>query len=250
MVKEERINIVQLRSSIFIQHSNGYTPENAITFKEMLMPDAKVYPLGGIIGSGIPAINPSIPQYGLPWGLNKTMENNEEYNILFQPGKIDIILAKEAPYSSNIESAFCKQSIEWFSKVLNHINQLVTRIAYAPLYAIQIDEDFTSINYWSQFFRKTAYSGTELKDINFSFLLKRLEKFDEREIQMNFLHQLSDGTATKVTGNTTTVQNVVLFQLDLNSVPEKSLDLNTEGVASFFNNIVGIKNKLIENVNE
>ena len=81
--------IVQLRSTIFLQQNIGYTPENAAQFQILLLPNSKVY---GIPQPGVPmlGINPTIPQYGLPWRIFEKCEDGSEYNIAFQPGKIDI----------------------------------------------------------------------------------------------------------------------------------------------------------------
>ena len=245
---KEKMTVVQLRSTIFLQQNIGYTPENAEQFKQLLMPDCKIY---GIAPAGVPmlGVNPAMPMYGMPWRLFKKIDNGDEYNIAFQPGKIDIVLAKEEVYGSNIEKIFCDQSIKWFTSILETQGDMqVTRIAYAPLYAIFKDKDQNSDAIWNLWLKKTVFDGVQSKDINLSFLLKRLIKFGDTEIQMNLLHNIFDGKQTRNDNDLQTVRDVLLLQLDLNSVPDKILSLGIEGVSSFFNGILDIKNKLVDNV--
>lgn len=240
--------IVQLRSTIFLQQNIGYTPENAAQFQILLLPNSKVY---GIPQPGVPmlGINPTIPQYGLPWRIFEKCEDGSEYNIAFQPGKIDIILAKEADYNTNIEVKFCQQSIMWFNKILDALEgHLVTRIAYAPLYAINKDGRYSGDAFWDSILKKTVFDGTQMQDVNLQFLLKQLIKFGDREIHMNLLYNLFDGKQSKTVDNNLVIKDVLLMQLDLNSIPEIILNIDKKGVADFFNAILEIKDKLIENV--
>lgn len=240
--------IVQLRSTIFLQQNIGYTPENAAKFQALLLPGSKVY---GIPQPGVPmlGVNPTMPQYGLSWRLFKKCEDGGDYNIAFQPGKIDIVLAKEAAYDTDIEKEFCKQCIKWFSDILETQKGLpVIRIAYAPLYAIRKDGDYSGDAIWGNLLKKTIFNGTQAQDINLQFLLKQLIKIGNEEIQMNLLHTIFDGKQSKMVNDVTVVSDVLLMQLDLNSIPEKILNMGKEGVSEFFNAVLEIKNKLVENV--
>ena len=244
---KENLSTVQLRSSIFLQQNIGYTPENADRIKGLLnINEGKVY---GIPQPGLPVlgVNPMMPQYGMPWRIFIKKDDGREYNIAFQPGKIDIVLAKEESYNSNIETAFCQQSVEWFSSILDTLNGLtVQRIAYAPLYAIP--KGNAGANLWKNLLNKTFIDGVQAQDINLQFLLKKLVSFGGMEIQMNLLHQIFDGVQTRMVNDTQTVCEVLLLQLDLNSVPEKVLSLDKAGITAFFSGILGVKNSLIDNV--
>ena len=246
---KELMTTVQLRSTIFVQQNFGYTPETAKEFASLLLPGAKEC---GIAQPGVPmlGVNPTMPQYGLSWRLFKRVEGEGEYNIAFQPGKIDIILTKESAYLDDAETAFCKKSIDWFKKILSKHSQLkVLRIAYAPLYAIQRN-GVGDMSFWGNFLRKPVIDGTQAQDVNLQFLLKRPIDFGGRKVQMNLLHQFFDGTQTKTNGDTMEVRDVLLVQLDLNSVPEKILDFGGDDVATFFDGIISVKNTLIDNVEQ
>lgn len=244
---KDKILTVQLRSTIFLPQNIGYTPQNADKFKNALMPEGKIY---GISQPSMPilGVNPNLPQYGMPWRIFHKLDHGE-YNIAFQPGKIDIILAKEVSYNDEIEKKFCRKSIEWFSKILDiHGGITATRIAYAPLYAISNDDD---INYiWNILLRKPAFNGIQSQDINLSFLLKRIINIGGKEIQINLLHNIFDGNKIKSENGVTTVKKVLMLQLDLNTMAEDILNLGCQDISEFFNNILEIRNKLIENVTE
>lgn len=240
--------IVQLRATIFAPVNINYTPDNYSTFSGLLMPNSKAFnanPQGVIV----PGMNPNIPQYGMPWRLFKKTENGD-FNIVFLPGKVDVILTKDANYSDRIEDDFCAKCINWFKKILETQGQVtVNRIAYAPLYAIKLNGERTE-TVWNGVLKKTMMDGARLQDVNLSFLIKREIKFNNNPIQMNLLHSFSDGMQIKSDENGEKANPVILFQLDLNSIPEMPLTLNAEGVKDFFLGILDIKNSLVDNVSE
>ena len=239
--------IVQLRGTIFAPLSIVYTPENFTTFSEMLLPGAKAY-AANPPEMMPPGVNPHLPQYGLPWRLFKKEKDEGEYNIVFLPGKLDIILTKDVEYGDDIEKKFCNLCIDWFAKILSSQGSItVNRIAYAPLYAIKLI-NINSDSVWGSFLKRTVLDGTPIQDVNYNFLLKRETLFDDLKIQMNFLHNFSDGIQIRQAENK--IQKVVLFQLDMNSIPEIPLTLNSTGVKKFFDGILKVKNSLVDNVIE
>lgn len=245
---KDRMNIVQLRSTIFILQNIGYTPQNAERFKEILLPEGKIY---GIPQPGIPVLgtNPTIPQFGMPWRIFlKTDEG--DYNIAFQPGKIDIILAKEVIYGDDTEKEFCRKSADLFSKIINEYGGIsATRIAYAPLYSVSTDDGNNNI-IWNLLLKKTVFDGIPSQDINLSFLLKKKITIGDKNVSMNLLYNLFDGNQIKNENGKETVNKVLLLQLDLNSVAEEILNLSCENISEFFESILDIKCKLIDNVTE
>lgn len=245
---KDKINIVQLRSTIFLSQNIGYTPENAEKFKKILMPEGKIY---GIPQPGIPVlgVNPNVPQFGMPWRIfHKTVEG--EYNIAFQPGKIDIVLAKEVKYGDDTEKDFCRKSIGWFSQIINQFKEVyVTRIAYAPLYAIK-DDASNAKHIWNILLKKTVFDGVPSQDINLSFLLKKIINIGEKDVTMNLLYNIFDGNQIRNENGKESVSKVLLLQLDLNSIAEETLNLGCQDISEFFNNILEIKCKLIDNVTE
>ena len=246
---KERMFIAHLRGTIFVPINIGYTIENYNKFSELLLPGAKA--LNANPPEMIaPGINPNQPQYGLAWRLfKKNEEEGGDYNIVFFPGKIDIIFTKDIAYGGDVERSFCEKCIDWFTKILAELKTTTNRIAYAPLYAIKLT-NISADTVWGGFLKRTVIDGTPIQDVNFNFLLKRAIPFNGREIQMNLLHNLSDGVQIKQSSVGNIGEKVVLLQLDMNSVPEKPLSLDADGVKDFFNSILDVKDNLIANVTE
>lgn len=246
---KEKMVIAQLRGTIFVPQTIGYTPENASRFSKLLLPDSKPFSVNPP-GMVMPGISPDMPQYGLPWRLFKNCSDEGEYNIIFFPGKIDIVLTKDAQYGDEIETLFCNKCINWFSKIIEELNSVkVMRIAYAPLYAVRLDENGADA-VWSKFLKRTMIDGMTMKDVNFSFLLKRQVSFNGKNIQMNLLHTFSDGMQIKQNDGESKTYNVVLMQLDMNSIPEETLNLDVDGIRDFFNGILDVKTNLVDNATE
>ena len=87
---KEKMNTVQLRSTIFLQQNIGYTPENAEKFRNLLMPGCKIY---NIAQPGMPmlGVNPNMPQYGMPWRLFSKLEEGARSH------RIEPTARKQAP---------------------------------------------------------------------------------------------------------------------------------------------------------
>ena len=249
MVMKEKMVIAQLRGTIFVPQNIGYTPENATKFGNILLPESIPYSANPP-EMVMPGVNPTVPQYGMPWRLFKRTDEGD-YNIVFLPGKIDIVLTKDMPYGDVAERLFCDKCVDLFSKILNELNHntTATRIAYAPLYAVRLDE-YDAEAVWSKLLKRTMIDGMTMKDVNFNFLLKRQVPFKGRTIQMNLLHNFSDGVQIKQVDGVSKTFNVVLMQLDLNSIPEESLSLDVNGIEDFFNGILEVKSSLVDNVTE
>ena len=243
------MSIAQLRGTIFIPQTISFTPESASMYSELILPGAKAYNATPpeLIA---PGLNPNTPQYGAPWRLFKKCGEEGEYNIVFLSGKIDIILTKDDKYESEIEESFCNKCIEWFKAILlQNQDSVVSRIAYAPMYAIE-HEDRNLDTIWGHLLKNTMIDGTLMQDVNLSFLLKRQLTFNSRDIQMNLLYNISDGMKIKQIGDSQETQSVVLLQLDMNSISESPLKMNSDGIADFFHGILKIKERLIDDVTE
>lgn len=241
--------IVQLRGTIFAPLNISYTPENFKKFSEMLLPGAKGYN-ANLPGVQPPGVNPNLPQYGFPWRLFKKVEGEGDYNIVFLPGKIDIILTKDVLFGGETEREFCNKCVDWFSKILAaYGSTTVNRIAYAPLYAIR-PTMISLDSIWGSILKKTVVEGTPMQDVSVNYLLKRPIDFSGNTIQMNLLHSFSDGMQIKQTESDGHAQKVILFQLDLNSIPEIPLTLDVKGIRDFYNQILFVKDNLVNNATE
>lgn len=244
---KENLKIAVLRSTIFIPQGVLYTPENATRFRADLFPNATVY---GVPQPGIPfvGVNPNMPQYGMPWRLSFP-NGIQEYNVVFLPNKIDIMLSTLQPYDSNVEREFINESIRCFNSILELLPaNSVQRIAYAPLFAIMEESgvDFKPI--WGTILKNTERDGLNFQDINLSYLIKKSVTIGNLNLQLNLLHNIFDGFQTRVVNNEQQMQKALLFQLDINSVPETILSLTKEDVSVFFEGVLSIKSDLINGI--
>lgn len=246
---KQQMVIAQLRCSIFLPKNIGYTPEYEKTFKEILMPDSQTnsfMPLNTMM-----ALNPNLPQYGMPWRLSNIRDGNI-YNIAFQQGRIDIILIpKELPYGDEIEKKFCELSASWISKILEKLDKTtISRIAYAPLYAILKDNEKADNIVWNSLLKKTTFGNIQAKEMKLSFVLKEIINIGDNKIKMNYFYNFFDGVRTKNENGSIVSQNVVMFDLDLNSDSSIQLNFDKEKSNLFFNIINDIKNKLVDDFNK
>lgn len=244
---KENLRIIQLRGTVFVQQNIGYTDEVAAKFKEMLLPEGKVI---GVPFPGVPfnGMNPNTPQYGMPWRILHRFDNGE-YNIIFNPGKIDIIHNLDTPYGDKTEDNFCSFCIEKFGLILDELKEKkVSRIAFAPLYGIIESESTNLTAIWDKKLKRSSFDGNAMQDLNLTYLFKKEQMFGEKPIQLNLLHNLFDGFYTQQVDGQQVVKKTIMIQLDMNSIPEKSVDLDKEGVIAFFENITMTKESLVDNV--
>ncbi len=249
---KKSLKIVQLRSTIFLNQNIGYDPDICDDVNKALGVEGKAYGIPQPGASG-PLVDPFHSlQYGMPWGLLVKCDDGE-YNIKFRFGKIDITQSKEASYDNVAEEDFCQKSVEWFGKILNLVqgdSAVITRIAYAPLYALLKEGENGGNAVWGKWLKKIVYDGTPSQDVNLIFVFKRDVEVGGRNIPMNLYHNIYDGCRRVTVGDNESVDDVLMLQLDLNSLPEAKVQLNIGDVSSFYSNILEIKNKLVDDAVE
>lgn len=239
----ENLNIVQLRSTIFLRQDIVYTPKNAASFKELLLPGGQEYGLP--FGTTVIEANKVTPQYGMPWRLTKKSDGGE-YNIVFQTGKIDMVLNKDMPYNDVEETRFCSESMEKIAKIMDRFGPdcSATRVAYAPLYAVFKENESSNDMIWPGLLRNIEINGAIMRDINLAFVLKSSLNINSEDVQINLFHNIFDGMRRD--NDSKTSQGVIMFQLDLNTTPEKFLRLDVRGLNDFFNGVLNVKNELLD----
>lgn len=213
---EKTPKIVQMRGTIFISQVIGYSPENEAKFKDILMPDGTV---GSIQQLGVPApgVFTSMPQYGMPWKLGKQLDRpNENLSIVFYPGKIDIIQNLEGNVGTD-DVVFLSMCEEKFRFFVNDPDFQVTRLAYCPTHSIAVESPSDARGYWQKILKTTSSNGVPFQNVSISYLLRRISTINGKEVEMNFLHQLSDGVHIT---NGKKDMNCILFTLDMNTIAE------------------------------
>ncbi len=245
---DENIKIAQMRGTIFLPVNIGYSPELANIFKNLL-PESTVR--GAIMGNGIPIFVPNntSPQWGMPWALQSS-----DTNIMFLPGKIDIIKNSEFPYKDAKAKEFADLCVTWINTIttelqnINHNPIKLSRIAYAPLFVLKLDECPKLItNVWNKVFNIPKQDHA-ITDRNVSFLIKKDIQLNENSVQLNLLHTISDGKQTINSNGSLINKNVTIIQLDINTIPEVSYQLESLDIQVFFNEVLPLGNDLIENL--
>lgn len=179
----------------------------------------------------------------------KRQGTGSEYNIIFYPGKVDVVYNTEACYGDKTEESFCNFCAEKFGVILDELKATkVLRIAYAPLYGIVEDQQADLTALWNKLLKRSAFDGSPMQDVNLSYLFKKELQLGERTIQMNLHHNLFDGFFTQQIEGQQKVKKTFMFQLDINSVTEVPVELDKEGVSMFFRNITKTKESLVDNV--
>ena len=223
---ENPFKIVQQRATIFMSQSIMYTPENAAKFKQLLLPKAKE-----LIVANVPpqVANSMAPQYGMPWQLVDEAQGCI-YRVMFLPNKIDIIQEKEGDFGS-VDKDFIGLSIDKFKALKNEISGAIGRMAYSPVISFAVNEETSSSDFWNEFLKRMSIKGIPFQNIGLTYLLKRIENINNKNVEVNFLHQYTDGF--HLTDNKKDA-DCVLFTLDINTVSDKSYEFEIEDLCDFF----------------
>ncbi|MCM1302073.1 MAG: hypothetical protein NC250_01055 [Alistipes senegalensis] len=245
---DENIKIAQMRGTIFLPVNIEYNPELANIFKNLL-PESTAH--SAIMGNGIPIFMPTNtpPQWGKPWTLQLS-----DTNIMFLPGKIDIIKNSEFPYNDVKVKEFANLCVTWINTITTELQKIYSipikpsRIAYAPLFVLKLDECPELItNVWNKVFNITTQDHA-ITDRNVSFLRKKEIQLNEKRVQLNLLHTISEGKQTINSNGSLINKNVSIIQLDINTIPEVSYQLESLDVQAFFNEVLPLGKNLIENL--
>ncbi len=245
---DENIKIAQIRGTIFLPVNIGYSPEFANTFKSLL-PESTVH--GAIMGNGAPTFVPTNtpPQWGMPWILQSS-----DTSIMFLPGKIDIIESLEFSYNDTKVQEFKNLCVTWINKITTELKNINSnsikplRIAYAPLFVLKFDECPELIsNVWNKIFNIDTQNHP-ITDRNVSFLIKKDIQLNEKSVQLNLLHTISDGKQTIESNGSFINKDVSIIQLDINTIPDATYQFDSNDVQAFFNEVLPLGKNLIENL--
>lgn len=224
---ENSFKIVQKRATIFVPQNIMYTPDNAAKFKQMLLPKARELQ---VTNANVPPqiANSLVPQYGMPWQLVDDTHGCIN-RVVFLPNKIDIVQEKDGDWGS-VDVDFIGFCMDKFRALKDEIPGHIFRMAYSPIIMFAINEETTSSDFWNEFLKRTTVKGVPFQNIGLTFLLKRIENINNKDVAINFLHQYSDGY--HVTNNKKDA-DCVLFTLDINTVAEQAYQFEIEDLSDF-----------------
>ena len=235
----ERMNLAQIRASIFYPQTIGFTPENGAKYKDMFLPDAAIAPAGPF---------PEMPfgnlPLGMPWQLVRQDSDNNGISVVFLPNKIDIVKNIDT-MGDNTEIDFIQFCSEKFKIFLDDIKMDATRLAYCPLLAMDISDVEQRYSAWQHVIRQTSVDGAPCQHVNLSFLIKKEKQIGQEIVDVNFLFKMMDGFKLK---NGIRDSEGILVQLDINTVPNTNYMFNAEGIRSFMQAAKNWKNEFVETV--
>lgn len=241
---KEDIKIGQLRGTIFIPENLGFNPSLAETLRQLLMPAGQIQGLASIVAPQ-PMFAPiSNMPLGMPWVI-QNQEGDVTDMIMFMPGKIDIVQNCDMMYDNEYERSFINQCDTLIKAVVSQFKTKLSRIAYAPMYVIDKSD---SQNLWEKILHINSLDNLPIFDRNLSFLLKKEISFNDKNIQLNLLHTISDGMQTKVSNGQQTNREVSLVQLDINTVPDVNYQFEDADISPFFSKVLDIRNELVNNL--
>lgn len=223
--------IVQLRGTVFIPMPIGYSDENRDKYLTMLP--------GGLVQSSVPsqvANMPAVPSLGAPWQIVK-----ENIIISFGPNQVDIISNRVNDIDID-EDAFVNLCKTVFS-IITETSRFNTRMAFAPLYAMDENETFVLDDWWKRVLFSTSYDGAKKQNINLTYVLKRGMDLNGKKLTLNLHHNFYDGM--KMDNQHRKLNDSLMFGLDINTVPEQNLLIEERDVPVFFDKAILEKNKLM-----
>lgn len=248
---EEKNKIVQMRITIFFLGNIGYTPDYAKQIQSKIMPNGSI---GNVVleNNMPPQINNTIPRLGGAWCIYRNPEKNNYQHIMFLPNRIDIISNNDEGYSNIEENEFINISVKWIETVIETIGGVnglqPIRIAYAPLI---IAGKGMQNDVLQKLLNLKCDKKDSITDRNITFTLKREVIINNKPIQLNLHHKISDAFQTILAANETQIKiGVLMLQLDINSIAEKEYNLENEDIKAFLQKSLELESELLNNIYE
>lgn len=230
-------SIVQLRGTIFTPIAIGFTEELKNKFLSLL-PDGQVQP---VIAPFLPNTPFSMGQQmtlGGPWKIVK-----EGRSIVFNPQSVDVV---EGRYKDFISSE--EEFTEFCVKVLSSITDFLgynTRLAYCPTFAMDQLDSFDCKEWWATMFASTTQAGLSMQEINLTYILKKGFDLNGKKLTLNMLHNIFDGY--RYNANNVKENDSIIITLDINTVPQSDVKLDSADVKLFYEKALMEKKKLMNN---
>ncbi len=228
---EKKYPIGQLRATIFAQPILN-DEKNLNRIKELLKEKDYVYKAPNKI---LIQRNGQVEQtLSAVWAMvSKEMGTT----IFFGPHKIDIIKSK-FNVGNDTEEKFCEYAFSILRKIIERFSLTVTRIAYAPVYAINFTEDFSMQDINSRVYAKNKFKCRDVNNILFRQSYRVEENFSERDVLINYVVEASEGLNIVRDERKTTRQPVCNFSLDINTFQGGNYTFTLNEIGGFFKNVI------------
>lgn len=154
-------------------------------------------------------------------------------SISFINGQIDIKL-KLSKIGEIKEEDFCNSSFEKIQKILKVFGFKAFRMAFAPSYSYEQEQEERS-SFIDSIFSKNSFHETKINSCSFSNVFKTSEEIFGHKIMMNFVSQFDNGqylVSQAAGGNS--IKDCFYVRNDINTIPNPAVSFNLDDVADFF----------------
>lgn len=230
-------SIVQLRGTIFVSQTIGFSEEMKNRFSSLL-PEGQVQPVVLPILPQDPFLMGQQMVIGGPWKIVK-----DGRSIIFNQVNVDIIENRVNDLISSEEDfiSFCIKVFKAITEFLGHN----TRMAYAPTFAMDEMDGFKCKEWWETMFSSTSIAGMNMQDINLTFLMKKGFCLNDKKLTLNIHHKIFDGY--RYNKENVKTNDSIIVTLDINTVQENEVKLNADDVKLFFEKAIDEKKQLMNN---
>ena len=229
--------IAQLRGTIFVPKTIGFSDEMKSRFIQLL-PDGQVQPVMLPIPPQDPFLMGQQMIYGGPWKIVK-----DGRSIIFNQVNVDVIENRVNDQISS-EDDFVKFCVNVFETITKFVNYN-TRMAYAPTFAMDEVGDFKCKDWWETMFASTSVAGMNMQDINLKKKKKKGVDLNDKKLTLNIHHKIFDGY--RCNQNNIKTNDSIIVTLDINTVQDNAIELDTNDVSVFFEKAIDEKKKLMKN---
>lgn len=179
-----------------------------------------------------PGLGAQLPQQGqnLEWEM---LSQTKSIRIHFGPQKIDILkLVIEGVEGQEI--AFCNESTDIFTMIVEAFNLVPIRLAFAPTYNANFTNDFTISDFNDSLYAKKTFEGTSVNNCLFKQSYRLGETLNSRQVPFNYVMDGANGQQFIPKEATTEIHSIISFGLDINTVQGIGLTFSLSDLKAFF----------------
>jgi hypothetical protein len=218
--------IVKLRSTLFIPRFIGHTATNKEKYC-CLLKDGKAEPVEAMLnpfGYGQVSL-----EENSSWQIS-----NGTYKIVFLPNRIDFLCAIISTDDS-IETLFIEETIRIFREIMNKEDVQASRFAYAPILALDNDENFNNSMFFNTFISKNSFMGESAIENNIRTLYRKPIDIGGNALTINYIINFSTGNKSVADEDKT--YPALLVEIDINTKPKLNVSYDAVVLKAFFEQV-------------
>ena len=172
------------------------------------------------------------------WVMSSKADNIDVY---FLEGKIDVILKdSNKQYSKDSISELCNKFQIIFAKLIDSLDLVVSRIAFAPLLVNNRDDTSQYVDFAKSIFRDRKFRGSSVDNCDFSNVFRVKENIEGEEIIINCLANFAVAQLPEVINMKLVVRNELQVNLDINTLGGQHYIFTIDKIKSFYNKVVDL----------